>query len=325
MKIVFLLIAITFSNLLLLSQPSFLTGKGTEDEPYEIWSKEHWNELSDSSYAYSHPSNYLNDNYNPMWARDKHFYLMNDIHDVSQPIYGYTIGYFNGKNKIITESTDEPSFGCPGGIIDSLIINGNANSQSGKFSIGDAHIINNCINNITILCYPCEYEWIYGIGYHFVGSITVYNHGTISHCINNGSVSGVDFVAGIAADNQLGIITNCINTGKITASNTEENVYDWWTGQGASGITIRYNASNCVNLGVIEGMDYVAGIVSYTASGDIPLLISNCINTGFIKGRRYVGGIAGMNVKNSSSITNCVNTGVVEGEEDVGNIVGGER
>ena len=321
MKIIFILVAITFSSNFLFSQFGGGGPGDTKDNAYQIWTKFHLEELGDSV-------NTTFDPYNPnkpCWICSKYFNLMTDIVNVTQSIGWYQFyGNFYGNKKLTAEINydyDLNPYMAPAlffslcETIDSLILDGFINGGAGivfsNMSVygGTAGKITNCINNST--------NNGAGIAYR--------NHSTISHCLNNGSVSGVDFVAGIAADCQNGNIYNCINIGNIYASVSEPNVLDWWNFQGASGIVIisRNIVSNCINLGDVKGYDYVSGIASYVGSATyFSCVLSNCINSGFIKGRRYVGGIVGMNVNNSSSITNCVNTGVIEGEEDVGSIIG---
>jgi hypothetical protein len=158
-----------------------------------------------------------------------------------------------------------------------------------------------------------------------MGGICISNNGTISHCINNGSVSGVDMVAGIASDNGFAEqIINCINTGKITATNSGNN--DIFSGvAGIVAVTQGGSTTNCINLGDIEGQGFVGGIqgLGYGSSPK-PAIITNCVNAGYVKGTSQVGGILGIMFNPGVIITNCVNVGVVEGNEDVGSIVGKE-
>jgi ABC-type Co2+ transport system permease subunit len=160
--------------------------------------------------------------------------------------------------------------------------------------------------------------------------ISYQNNGTISHCINNGSVSGVDRVAGIVSENtSLGKVISCINTGKITATNSGINIF--FTGVAGIVVTSQFGSIfNCINLGNVEGQDYVSGIqVDAVGTALNPSLITNCINAGYVKGNKYVGGILAVMSYSfppdvNVIITNCVNVGVVEGNEDVGSIVGKE-
>ena len=320
----FILVLIFFLNVFLLSQPSFL-GSGTIDDPYQIWTKEHLLELSDSvnsnnSYLIYPPGGY------GRWCTNKHFCLMQDIDTFTQSIgWKPFTGYLHGKEKKISVSISYTGLvisfifsGITGinNTIDSLTLNGYLSGWgvSGIFrSNGSSSSITECINNTALISEnPND-----GI----IGGITGSNSGTISHCINNSSVSGVDFVAGIATVNNW-IIENCINTGKVTGTEFANNNYN-----GVAGIACASHiASNCINLGEITGINNISGIVGiaqYFGVGPLPK-ISNCINAGYIKGNKYVSSILGY-MEGNIPITNCINTGVIEGEEDVGSIVGGEK
>ena len=293
----------------------------TKDNAYEIWDKIHWIEFGDSLYS---------DEYKPLidrWHIDKYFSLMQDINDINVPIgsidaYLYSDGkkidvvmdYTGLFTSVLLSGIERTVYGLildgylsgwgVGGIISGLA------SRYGRPPPTATH----CINNATLVSInPYNGN---------VGGIANSNYGTISHCLNNGSVTGVDMVAGIAATN-LGYILNSINTGKVTASISEPNALDWWNYQGAAGISVLHqgNLSNCINLGDIVGYDYVSGIVSAAYSGGYMVIVTNSINAGYIKGNKYVGSILGYG---NIHITNCINTGVVEGMEDVGAIVGKE-
>ena len=185
--------------------------------------------------------------------------------------------------------------------------------------------------NMPIICFLCEYEFLGNINYNFIAGITNYNYGTINHCLNNGSVSGINAASGIVHE-WAGTIS-CINTGKITASDFDSEGSTWWIGvSGIAGTNQKRSITNCLNTGSVEGIGYlrsrnsggIGGICGYaTGSSGEFAIITGCINTGFIMGRNYVGGILG-NFFDGVNTINCVNTGVVEGEEDVGAIVGKE-
>ena len=311
------LLSFLFSNILLYSQQFSFPGDGSVTYPYEIWSIEHWNELSDSSYNYHWT--------NPEWTTDKHFCLMQNIYDIRQPLYSNIRGYFYGNTKILTVDMEFPPLGALdyGGIIDNIIVEGCIFTDdiytSGIIGNIQYSSIIRCINNTTIICTDDGNKY----GMYGKGGIASYNRGTISYCTNNGSVSGVDIVGGIAAIN-LGEVSNCINTSKITASNSGSSV--GVTGIGGI-IAVSYSdISHCINLGNIEGANIVSGVVGsgLPAFPSASFSMLNCINTGYIKGNKYVGGIFGFNYNNTAPITNCINTGVIEGVEGVGSIVGKE-
>jgi hypothetical protein len=342
MKVIVSLLVFIFSNIFLFSQPhDHFQGLGTEENSYQIWTKNDLEVLGDSvnsDWFYSpNPPNppYYN------WLYDKHFRLMTDISGVTKSIGWKAFnGHFHGNNKTITVDINPPysypyySVGtlfsglANGGTIDSLTVNGYINDGYAGIVGGVAANckISHCINNVNNISMG-------GIA----GGITSAT-GIISDCINNGSVNGVAIVydytgtvqlvaGGIVGENQ-GQIINCINNGKIKAPNAETTYFSGIGGIVGACPNGLDNISNCINLGTVtlEGQGNVAvgGIVGLVRTVN-PLaqnLITNCINYGFVKGVSSVGGIVGIIHNNLYTITNCTNIGVVSGSSNVGCIVG---
>ncbi|MCL2038893.1 MAG: hypothetical protein FWG85_00515 [Bacteroidetes bacterium] len=321
-----------YSNVLL-SWPG--GGSGETNDPYLIWDKYDLENLNDSLEYYV--------NYGSGWSYNKHFRLMVSIDNVNKMIAGDVFsGYFHGNGKKITVEL-ENILGCAlfvaldyGGIIDSLTVDGYINvlpgSVMGSTVAGGAGIttgislnggaIIHCVNNVIINLAFADQQILGGI------VSDNYSNGTISQCINNVDISGIDVIGGIAGRNIGGTITNCINTGKITATNSGSNLAGTgvYTG-GIGGVVGEFlnngQILNCVNLGTIIGQRNVGGIVGYSWGSPYNTVeITNCINYGFVKGLYQVGGIVG--IMSITNVTNCVNAGVVEGEEDTGSIVGKE-
>ena len=132
------------------------------------------------------------------------------------------------------------------------------------------------------------------------GGITGENsRGTITECINKGTLSG-PYSAGIAAVTNYGYIRDCGNMGNITA---------YQSAAGISGINDYTAISRCFNSGDIRStstIGYSAGI----SANDNSSIILDCYNTGNINGV-YCNGIAGL--RGSTSILNCYNIGSVSG------------
>ena len=141
-----------------------------------------------------------------------------------------------------------------------------------------------------------------------------YNRGVIRNLgMENGAVSSSSsysyaYAGGIAGYN-YGSISNCYNTGAVSASSSYSYSYSY-----AGGIA-GYNSddgsiSNCYNTGAVSSDDYAGGIAGSTDSSSS---ISNCYNTGEITAESdsenvYAGGIAGYS---ASEIANVFNTGKV--------------
>ena len=316
-KYIFYTFLYTFSVALLFSQNSPFNGNGdgSQYNPFQIWDKKDLQEFADSVYA---------DIFQISWCKNKYFRLMDNIDGVTFEIYGTFFGHFQGNGKQINVSIESPFFGGlhTGATIDSFILNGCIYTDDLSIAgiaggIYNGSIINNCVNNATIICTDDGSKY----GHFPKGSIVAINsNATISNCINNGDITGVENVGGITGQNS-GTITNCINTGKITATNSGSQP----NGAGGVGGIVAYGSvSNCINLGSVVGKNNVGGISGLSSES---ATITNCINYGFIKGIDKVGGICGtINYLNfpSATISNCVNVGVVEGEEDTGSIVGKE-
>lgn len=135
----------------------------------------------------------------------------------------------------------------------------------------------------------------------------------IENSTNNANISGTQKVGGIVGNLRIGTISNSINTGSITSSNS--------CCAGIAGLIGQSNDSNnnaiindCVNEGNISGKGQVGGI----AGGIYPQLsCNNCSNYGNITttANSGAGGIAGyINSADSSStysFTNCYSSGTV--------------
>ena len=137
----------------------------------------------------------------------------------------------------------------------------------------------------------------------FVGGIADENIGTIENCYNTGTIKA-EFAGGIASYNIKGKITDCHYTGTISAE---------FAG-GIAGYNMSGTIENCYNTGTMNA-DYAGGI-AVTSEGDI----INCYNIGKVNGTEYAGGIAG---GNAGTIQNCYNTGEISEAEYAGGIAGG--
>ena len=174
-----------------------------------------------------------------------------------------------------------------------------------------------------------------------------------TYCINNGSITGVDYTGGIAG-NVIGtdadhcLVNNCSNNGNINGSGIEpggiighvtlgeiEACYN--TGNvsiiGVQGLNDGYaagicgsfynsHANNCYNTGtinsgtVLSGGQCACGIIgdsSHNSSYGFDNSITNCYNTGEILGP-IATGIVGLCEDGPTTVENCYNTGSITGE-----------
>jgi hypothetical protein len=250
------------------------------------------------------------------------------------------LGYFHGNEKKIIIDIEGilvcVLFAgiCDDGVVDGLTVEGyikvfpgtvGFSTFAGGGGIGgvaNGGTIIRCISNVNVILMPADDQMAGGI------TPAVYHMCTISNCINNGSITGMDRIGGIAGENS-GTIINCINTGKITATASgENNIFSGVGGIVGTCANSCDSISGCINLGDVEGQGFVGGILGLGrgVAGFVykPVIITNCVNSGYIKGKNAVGGILGIMWNEYVNISNCLNTGVVEGEEDVGSVVGKE-
>ncbi len=315
----------------------FLTGAGTQDDPYLIYTAEQMNEIGQ---------------YEEDW--DKHFKLMADI-DLS----GYTetdfniigidwdnafTGVFDGNSHTIsnfsyisTATNHIGLFRYVGGVIKDLgLINPNVDSGTGDYVgslvgslssgaitncyasgdiAGDNHVgglvgLNSYDGTITD-CYATAS--VSGSGSK-VGGLVGQNHdATINNCYSTGTVSGATSVGGLVGLNDFrGTITGSYATGDVLAYGPSG-----WHGAGGGGLvgTDWYTITNCYATGSVSGKMWVGGLVGTTGG-----TITNCYATGTVSGDEWVGGLVGENYY--GTIINCYSLGGVMGTTAVGGLVG---
>ncbi|MBO7067581.1 MAG: hypothetical protein J6W52_02725 [Bacteroidaceae bacterium] len=109
---------------------------------------------------------------------------------------------------------------------------------------------------------------------------------TVENCVNEATVIGTASAAGIIGAGSSGYpsikIVNCLNTGEITG--TPATAFCSWINQGGSSM------SNCVNTGIINGMDnagnkydYICNLIRYEPG---TLALTNCYD---ISGMEEIG------------------------------------
>ncbi|MCR4991958.1 MAG: hypothetical protein K6A45_02830 [Lachnospiraceae bacterium] len=122
------------------------------------------------------------------------------------------------------------------------------------------------------------------VGEYSVGGIAGSSNGKIINSYNTGTVTGIEFVGGVAGENEFG--------GRII---------------------------NSYNTGTITGIDEVGGVVGLFGIGEI----TNSYNTGYVNGQKYIGGLVGRIFTNESNIINCYNIGIVTRKmHSVGGVTG---
>lgn len=225
----------------------------------------------------------------------------------------YIAGLFgecNYSNNAYNDSTVIKNLSISGGYING---SGFLGGIAGHLNYG---IILNCSNSAFI------HDQVSNAGYMAVGGITGASQCDIIGCSNSGMVSnaengsgsngGTGGIAGMAA---MCIITNCHNTGPVTA------VLD--VGGIAGNATARGNIINCWNEGTVTGIDQCIGGIAGAMSNSY---LINSYNSGAVTGGWVlVGGLIGvlgnayfatpsMRAVLPDAVYNCYNTGAVTGK-----------
>ena len=178
------------------------------------------------------------------------------------------------------------------------------NMYQGTFDGNGKTISNLYINatseNIGITCYAGSF------GYADVGS----NIKNIT--FDNAKVKSVDdYYTGIL----VGIAASCIENIKTLVNCSVEGKNNVGGIAGA----VDSNIGNCENHAMVNGANFVGGIVGYYYSSDKS--ITSCANYGVVTGTgNQVGGMAGH--FGSGTILNCANYGDITGTFYVGNLIG---
>ncbi len=164
-----------------------------------------------------------------------------------------------------TETGDVTGKDGVGGILGSTKIAGDDNTAN----IYNSVILRYCGNHAEIKGTQC----VGGIcGEAQMGGYALYNRGT---------VSGTDYIAGIAGCTSANMLVNAVNSGTISG---ETHI------SGVSGKTNMGNYAICQNYGGITGKERVAGVLGL---GSNNTMIHYCGNFGTVTGNCPVGGIVG--------------------------------
>lgn len=187
-----------------------------------------------------------------------------------------------------------------GAVVQDLILEGTVQPGGSSGEVGglvgnNAGTIRNCRFNGTVS------------GNEYIGGLAGNNaiNGIIEDCSVLGNIYGGHFVGGVAGKNS-GVIRNCINKAQINVTAQQNDVE-------LSDITLESLTSS-------EAADTVTDVGGI--AGTSPGVIRGCENRGDVgyKHMGYnIGGIAGTQ---SGYITECKNYGKIQGRKEVGGIVG---
>lgn len=176
--------------------------------------------------------------------------------------------------------------------ISNLTLRGNSgNGSIATYANGSNVVIENCVNYSNV-------SGTTNVG-GFVGY--AYKDVTIKNCVNHGKISGTSEIGGIIGkiSSSTNTITDCYNTGDITASSKNAG------GIIGSTDTNIANITNCYNTGTVKAALNAGGIAGFVAGKST---ISNCYNVGVITvsdADGAVGSIAGSVDLTTAKIINC--------------------
>ncbi|MFI3262946.1 MAG: fimbrillin family protein [Rikenellaceae bacterium] len=191
-------------------------------------------------------------------------------------------------------------------------------------------VITGCYNNVTVtgtsfyvggIAGAAEYseiDWCYNTGVLSSAGISVggivgyFRYGSMESCYNTGSVTNTGSSSGSSYAGTGGIvgwflgnygseykITNCYNTGEVTAGSS--NYVGGITGYINGGAYV----TNSYNTATVKGVESVGGVVGFVNGGSRTgsLYIENCYNTGGVVGTSNLGGVIGY--ASYTYATNC--------------------
>jgi hypothetical protein len=280
----------------------FLTGAGTENDPYLIYTAEQMNKIG---------------LYEEDW--DKHFKLMADIDLSSYTGTDFNIigidwrpfrGVFDGNGHTISNftytSTGRDGIGLfgyvgwwteKGEIKDLGLIDPNVDAGTGDYV---SSLVGELRNGTITGCYV---EGGSVSGNEDIGGLVGSNFGTITTCYSEGSVTDRGKVGGLVGFNN-GTITNCYSAGSVSGYDDVGGLVGW----------NRSTITNCYAMGSVPGTRYVGGLV-----GDNSGTIINSYSASNVSGYEQVGGLVGLNF---GTITTCYSAGSVTANDIVGGLVG---
>ncbi|MCB5223676.1 MAG: GLUG motif-containing protein [Candidatus Cloacimonadaceae bacterium] len=295
----FWLALMVLSMLSTLMFAEFAGGTGTQDDPWQIATAEHLDNVR----------NYLGPDH-----QNKHFIQTADI-DLGVPPWNEGEGWVpigEANYQLIFRG----DYNGNGHVISGLYINRPVDSCQGLFG----YITSGTIQNLGL-------EDIDVTGRNDTGGLVGYSSiTTVSYCFVTGNVNGNNGTGGLAG--ACNSISNCHSAVNVSGANNTGGL----AGYG-------YDISFCHSTGEVSGNTQVGGLVGYSqtindsystanVSGDYKVgglaginwvTIRFCNSSGTVSGNNDVGGLAG---SNEGKIWHSYSIGNVAGEERVGGLLG---
>ena len=275
------------------------TLKGTEEEPYEIWSIE---DLVAFSKSVNNGINYAGQYISLKKTLD--FASIFSYSDYTTKEYDVYLGG-DGTVDLKTQLSSEGyGFKTIAGTI-----NGNYQIFRGTFDGENNEILNlymkdsaffSNIENATIKNLKIDGEIT---GEAYAGMIQKATDSYIINCTNYADLTG-QLVGGICINSTNSYFYNCCNSGKISAK--------WQSGAGgivatANNGTQIYNSYNLAEVSLVNGTSYASsgGIIGIARENSSKITIENCYNIGNITSSVYAGGIIGSFSGDEITVNNC--------------------
>ncbi|MCL2039255.1 MAG: hypothetical protein FWG85_02365 [Bacteroidetes bacterium] len=314
-----LIICLMFLVSASLYSATFSGGNGTIANPYLISSVPDMEELADSV------------NSGITSFAGEQFIVTANIGVVTQMIgddVNYFAGYFNGGGRKITVNinSDAANVGLfskiDNGGISSLIVDGSVTGGPASQNVGGfvGQVLLCGFHDCTNLADVTGESATSSVG-GLVGTANFAISGYIADCYNNGTITGGQYVAGIAGkiimNNSYLTLKYSMNAGTIQGNNTTSEMPTYIGG--IVGYVKDPTDIYCnVNIGIILSNDfnYAGGIVgqieTFGASEYFGYFVSSNSNSGIVDGAiDYVGGIAGY-VGNDVIVDRSINTNWVD-------------
>lgn len=311
------------------NEAGFAGGSGTEEDPYQVATPEHLNNVRnylnaffvqisdiDMTEATTEGGVYYNNGngWKPIGNSSKNFtgnydgaeYLITGLNCKAE--YSGLFGYNNGgiikninlKGTIIGKNNYTGGivgYNYKNGVIKNCRFDGNITFDGTGTSPSVGGIVG---TNLGMVTECSNYGEINATKGYRVGGVIGSNssESSITKCFNYGSILGNEFVGGIVGESKKALISSCGNAGAIYSTTKSD------TKAGFGGIAgeTDSNISKCFNIGNITST------VTRKTERNSPCGIG-------------VGGIAGF-VTNGITISDCYNTGVVSSLYTCGDIVG---
>lgn len=328
-------------------EAQFAGGSGTEEDPWQIESAEHLDNLR----------NYLGEEHgNKHFIQTANISLSNYLWDDEEDDYinegeGWLPigteensfhGQYNGDGHTIAglyvSRPNEDLQGLFGKTVWAVVSNlglsnidvtGN-NTIGAMIALSNNTRIRNCFSQGSVLGKGNEIGGLVGENNHsliadsycsgtvkgemMTGGLIGYSLGaTVENCYTTNNVKGISDVGGLVGQSNDSTIDGCYSTGDIT-------------GQigvgGLIGLTLVTSTTNSYSIGIVEGDEaHIGGLIG---NNTISSFVERCYNKGTVKGKGSVmGGLIGNNFH--STVSNSYNTGTVLGSRLVGGLVGYNR